>query len=115
MISKTEVYELEMDGLNYDYGFRAMRDMLARMSQDDLELQHEITNAGIRIVSGGTDNHLMLVDLRGIGVTGAEAETKMRAVGIVANKNMVPIRSQPAARNKWRPRRSSRRHISWHE
>ena len=95
MISKTEVYELEMDGLNYDYGFRAMRDMLARMSQDDLELQHEITNAGMRIVSGGTDNHLMLVDLRGIGVTGAEAETKMRAVGIVANKNMVPFDPNP--------------------
>ena len=45
MNSKTDVYELEMDGLNYDYGFRAMRDMLTRMSQDDFELQYQITEA----------------------------------------------------------------------
>ena len=58
-------------------------------------LADALSDAGMRIVSGGTDNHLMLVDLRGIGVTGAEAETKMRAVGIVANKNMVPFDPNP--------------------
>ena len=58
-------------------------------------LSDALSDAGMRIVSGGTDNHLMLVDLRGIGVTGAEAETKMRAVGIVANKNMVPFDPNP--------------------
>ena len=58
-------------------------------------LADALSDAGMRIVSGGTDNHLMLVDLRGVGVTGAEAETKMRAVGIVANKNMVPFDPNP--------------------
>ena len=58
-------------------------------------LANALSSSGMRIVSGGTDNHLMLVDMRGIGVTGAEAETKMRSVGIVANKNMVPFDPNP--------------------
>ena len=45
---------------------------------------------GIDIVSGGTDNHLMLVDLRSVGKTGAEVEEALDAVGITANKNTVP-------------------------
>ncbi len=58
-------------------------------------LAKALSSSGMRIVSGGTDNHLMLVDMRGVGVTGAEAETKMRTVGIVANKNMVPFDPNP--------------------
>ena len=58
-------------------------------------LAEALAASGMRIVSGGTDNHLMLVDMRGVGVTGAEAETKMRSVGIVANKNMVPFDPNP--------------------
>ncbi len=58
-------------------------------------LADALVAAGMRIVSGGTDNHLMLVDMRGVGVTGAEAETKMRNVGIVANKNMIPFDPNP--------------------
>jgi len=58
-------------------------------------LADALSSSGMRIVSGGTDNHLMLVDMRGIGVTGAEAETKMRSIGIVANKNMVPFDPNP--------------------
>lgn len=54
-----------------------------------------LSSSGMRIVSGGTDNHLMLVDLRGLNVSGAEAEVKMRSVGIVANKNMVPFDPNP--------------------
>jgi len=45
---------------------------------------------GINIVSGGTDNHLMLVDLRGTGKTGKTVEAELDAVGITANKNTVP-------------------------
>ena len=45
---------------------------------------------GIRVVSGGTDNHLMLCDLRNVGVTGKEAETRLDEVGITANKNAIP-------------------------
>ena len=58
-------------------------------------LADALSESGMRIVSGGTDNHLMLVDMRDVGVTGAEAETKMRTVGIVANKNMVPFDPNP--------------------
>ena len=45
---------------------------------------------GISIVSGGTDNHLMLVDLTGIGRTGKEAETLLDSVNITCNKNTIP-------------------------
>jgi glycine hydroxymethyltransferase len=45
---------------------------------------------GLRIVSGGTDNHLMLVDLRPIGLTGKEAEGRLDDVGITINKNAIP-------------------------
>ncbi len=58
-------------------------------------LADALTSSGMRIVSGGTDNHLMLVDLRNLNVSGAEAEVKMRSVGIVANKNMVPFDPNP--------------------
>lgn len=45
---------------------------------------------GLRLVSGGTDNHLMLVDLRSINVSGKEAETALDASAIHTNKNMIP-------------------------
>ena len=45
---------------------------------------------GVDIVSGGTDNHLMLVDLTASGKTGAEVEEALDAVGITANKNTIP-------------------------
>ncbi|CAN5622287.1 serine hydroxymethyltransferase [soil metagenome] len=45
---------------------------------------------GMRIVSGGTDNHLMLVDLRPIGLTGKDAERRLDDVGITVNKNAIP-------------------------
>ena len=49
-----------------------------------------LTEEGLRIVSGGTDNHLMLVDLQPIGLTGKEAEARLDAVGITVNKNAIP-------------------------
>ena len=45
---------------------------------------------GLRVVSGGTDNHLMLVDVRPAGVTGREAEARLDHVGITVNKNAIP-------------------------
>ena len=45
---------------------------------------------GLKLVSGGTDNHLMLVDLRGTGITGKDLETRLDEVHITANKNSVP-------------------------
>jgi len=46
---------------------------------------------GWRLVSGGTDNHLMLMDLRGTGITGKAAEEALDSVGITVNKNTVPF------------------------
>ncbi|NLZ93949.1 MAG: serine hydroxymethyltransferase [Firmicutes bacterium] len=46
---------------------------------------------GYNLVSGGTDNHLLLIDLRNIGLTGKEAEDILHDVGITANKNTVPF------------------------
>ncbi len=50
---------------------------------------------GFRIVSGGTDNHLMLVDLRPVGISGAEAEDLLATVGITVNKNLLPYDPAP--------------------
>ncbi len=52
---------------------------------------------GYHIISGGTDTHLMLVDLHSKGVTGKEAETWLEQAGIVVNKNAVPFDDQPPA------------------
>ncbi len=50
----------------------------------------ELINLGIDIVSGGTDNHLMLVDLSKRGLTGKEVEHNLDEIGITANKNTIP-------------------------
>ncbi len=49
-----------------------------------------LVSRGLNLVSGGTDNHLMLLDLRGTGVTGKELEHRLDSVNITANKNAVP-------------------------
>ncbi|WP_019554289.1 serine hydroxymethyltransferase [Propionispira raffinosivorans] len=54
-------------------------------------LADELTANGFRIVSGGTDNHLMLVDLRNKNLTGKVAEKLLDDVGITANKNTIPF------------------------
>lgn len=53
-------------------------------------LAQALTDNGIRIVSGGTDTHLMLVDVSAIGLTGKEAEALLEEVGIATNKNTIP-------------------------
>ena len=67
--------------------------------------RHTITNAqflaktltenGARVVSGGTDNHLMLVDVTPLGVTGREAEHLLDEIGITVNKNAIPFDTNP--------------------
>ncbi|MFO8100385.1 MAG: serine hydroxymethyltransferase [Salinibacter sp.] len=51
----------------------------------------ELRARGYDLVSGGTDNHLVLIDLRNKGLTGKKAEAALEAAGITANKNMVPF------------------------
>ena len=55
------------------------------------KLASELMNRGFNIVSGGTDNHLMLIDLRNKGVTGKAAEHMLDDVGITVNKNSIPF------------------------
>lgn len=57
-------------------------------------LADELINQGFKLVSGGTDNHLMLVDLTDAGVTGKEAEHMLDEVGITVNKNAIPFDKQ---------------------
>ena len=54
-------------------------------------LADELTRLGYRIVSGGTDNHLMLVDLRPKNATGKEVQIACDKAGITLNKNMIPF------------------------
>ncbi|GAH72753.1 unnamed protein product, partial [marine sediment metagenome] len=54
-------------------------------------LANELKNYGFRLVSGGTDNHLILVDILKSGLTGRRAEKILNAANIVVNKNVVPF------------------------
>lgn len=54
-------------------------------------LAHQLQQRGLKIVSGGTDNHLLLVDLRSIGMTGKQADQLVSGINITANKNTVPF------------------------
>jgi glycine hydroxymethyltransferase len=58
-------------------------------------LARALTNGGFRLVSGGTDNHLMLVDVFSKGVTGKVAEASLGKAGITVNKNAIPFDQNP--------------------
>jgi glycine hydroxymethyltransferase len=58
-------------------------------------LAASVTEEGARVVSGGTDNHLMLVDVTPLGVTGKEAEHLLDEIGVTVNKNGIPFDQHP--------------------
>jgi glycine hydroxymethyltransferase len=58
-------------------------------------LSEDLINRGFKIVSGGTDNHMMLVDLTNKGITGKDAEEALGRAGITVNKNVVPYDERP--------------------
>ena len=58
-------------------------------------MAQELSEAGLRLVSGGTDNHLILVDLTPMDIDGRDAELAMEKVGISANKNAIPNDPKP--------------------
>jgi len=76
----------------------AMEDGFKEYQQQVLKnavvLSQELSNRGFRIVSGGTDNHLMLVDLRNKNLTGKEAERMLDEIHITTNKNTIPFDPQ---------------------
>ncbi len=63
---------------------------MAQTKKNAAKLAEELIKRGFDIVSGGTDNHLMLVDLRPVGVTGKAAEKLLDAANITCNKNAIP-------------------------
>lgn len=66
------------------------RDYAHQVVANATKMAEVFTQEGLRVVSGGTDNHLMLVDVRPIGLTGKEAEERLDDVGITVNKNTIP-------------------------
>ena len=66
------------------------RDYAAQIVTNARALADGLADEGFRIVSGGTDNHLMLVDLRPFGVTGKVAQEALDVAGITTNKNAIP-------------------------
>ena len=68
---------------------------MSRTIENAKILAETLMAQGARVVSGGTDNHLMLVDVTPLGVTGKEAEYLLDEVGITVNKNAIPFDPLP--------------------
>lgn len=75
-------------------GFKAYQKQIVANAK---ALAGALTAKGFRIVSGGTDNHLMLVDVSAVGMTGKDADDLLGAVNITANKNTIPFDKQKPA------------------
>jgi glycine hydroxymethyltransferase len=71
------------------------RDYAERTVRDARALAAGLTDEGLRIVSGGTDSHLLLADLRPLGIDGKSAEAVCDEVGIALNKNQIPFDPNP--------------------
>lgn len=67
------------------------KDYAAQIVKNAKTLAETLMEEGLRLVSGGTDNHLMLVDLRPFGITGNIAESALEKAGITVNKNTIPF------------------------
>jgi glycine hydroxymethyltransferase len=84
---------------------KAVALLLANTDEFRADMERTVDNAGLlaetlagngcRVVSGGTDNHLMLVDVTPLGVTGREAEAILDGIGITVNKNAIPFDANP--------------------
>jgi glycine hydroxymethyltransferase len=73
----------------------AFSDYAARVVENAGVLAEGLAARGLRIVSGGTDNHLMLVDVTTVGLSGAQAEEALHAVDLTCNKNLIPYDQRP--------------------
>ena len=68
--------------------FKAYQEQIVKNAK---ALADELVRRGYKLLTGGTDNHLMLLDLRGTGITGKDAETNLDKVRITVNKNSIPF------------------------
>jgi len=73
------------------------RDYQARIVKNAARLARSLTEGGVALVSGGTDNHMMLADLSAMGITGQEAENALGRAGITVNKNAIPFETRAAS------------------
>lgn len=71
------------------------KEYAARIVENCRALADGLIEGGLNLVSGGTDNHLVLVDLRDAGVNGHDLEQLLESVGVTCNKNMVPNDPEP--------------------
>src|SRR5262249_58339319 len=69
----------------------SFRDYAAAVVRNAIALADALSAEGFRVVSGGTENHLLLVDLRPVNVTGKEAQVSLDRAGITCNKNTIPF------------------------
>jgi glycine hydroxymethyltransferase len=73
----------------------SFRDYAGQVVKNAATLAETLTEEGFRLVSGGTDNHLLLLDVGASGITGKEAEEALDRAGITANKNVIPFDTRP--------------------
>jgi glycine hydroxymethyltransferase len=70
------------------------KEYIHRVLRNAAALGDVLTTGGVRLVTGGTDNHLLLVDLRSKGLTGSQTEAALERAGITCNKNGIPFDTQ---------------------
>ncbi len=73
----------------------SFKDYARKIVNNARAMAEGLLEGGVNLVSGGTDNHLMLVDLRGTGTNGKELEELLDRVGVTCNKNMIPNDPEP--------------------
>jgi glycine hydroxymethyltransferase len=76
----------------------SFRDYARQVVENSVQLGEILTAGGLRLVSGGTDNHMILADLRSMDLTGDIAEAALGRAGIVVNMNMIPYDPAPPRR-----------------
>jgi glycine hydroxymethyltransferase len=69
----------------------SFKDYAANVIKNAKQLAEALNKEGINLVSGGTDNHLLLLDTRSLGITGKVAEHVLDEIGITVNKNAIPF------------------------
>jgi len=83
-------------------------DYAAQVIRNAHALAAAMTEHGYHVISGGTDNHLMLIDLTAKGITGKEAETILDVAGITVNKNTIPFETSQSDGHQRHPPRHPR-------